>query len=294
MNKKSYTPYVFIAPHLILFIIFFGLPAIFGIVVSFTKWNLVGTPEWVGLKNYAEILSNSSSTFYFQFHNGLKNTLLFTLFSVPFCIIVPLSLAVGLNTKVKGHKIFQSIFYLPTLFSISSVILAWGFLFNKNFGPINKLLGKAIVWGGFGGGGIQPYTWIAIVIITVWWYIGANMVIYQAALAGVPADMYEAASLDGAGPITKFFKISLPSIKDQIAYTLVITTIAQLNVYGQPLMFSKGGPANSTFVMIMYIKQTAFGSGESIAGIASAMSVMLGLCVVFVASLQFYFLRQKA
>lgn len=288
MEKKKITPYVFIAPHLILFIIFFGIPAIFGIIISFTKWNLIGTPEWVGLKNYAEILSNSKSTFYTQFHNGLKNTLIFTLFSVPFCIIVPLLLATALNTRTKGHKIFQSIFYLPTLFSISSVILAWGFLFNKNFGPINKLLGKSINWGG-----IQPYVWVAIISITVWWYIGGNMVIYQAALAGVSADLYEAASLDGAGAVSKFFRITLPSIKNQIAYTLVMTTIAQLNIYGQPLMLSKGGPAGSTSVLLMYIRQIAFGTGDSIAGIASAMAVMLGLCIIFVASLQFYFLREK-
>jgi len=288
MEKKKITPYVFVAPHLILFIIFFGIPAIFGIIISFTKWNLIGTPEWVGLKNYAEILSNSNSTFYIQFHNGLKNTLIFTLFSVPFCIIVPLLLATALNTRTKGHKIFQSIFYLPTLFSISSVILAWGFLFNKNFGPINKFLGKSINWGG-----IQPYVWVAIITITVWWYIGGNMVIYQAALAGVSADLYEAASLDGAGAVSKFLRITLPSIKNQIAYTLVMTTIAQLNIYGQPLMFSKGGPAGSTSVLLMYIRQIAFGTGDSIAGIASAMAVMLGLCIIFVASLQFYFLREK-
>lgn len=288
MEKKKITPYVFIAPHLILFIIFFGIPAIFGIIISFTKWNIIGTPEWVGFRNYAEILSNSKSTFYIQFHNGLKNTLIFTLFSVPFCIIVPLLLATALNTRTKGHKIFQSIFYLPTLFSISSVILAWGFLFNKNFGPINKFLGKSINWGG-----IQPYVWVAIITITVWWYIGGNMVIYQAALAGVSADLYEAASLDGAGAVSKFFRITLPSIKNQIAYTLVMTTIAQLNIYGQPLMFSKGGPAGSTSVLLMYIRQIAFGTGDSIAGIASAMAVMLGLCIIFVASLQFYFLREK-
>lgn len=288
MNKKKITPYVFIAPHLILFIVFFGIPAIFGIIISFTQWNILGTPHWVGLKNYAEILVNSKSTFYNQFHGGLKNTLIFTLFSVPFCIIVPLLLASALNTKTKGNKIFQSIFYLPTLFSISSVLLAWGFLFNKNFGPINKFLGHSFNWGG-----IQPYVWIAIITITVWWYIGGNMVIYQAALAGVSADLYEAASLDGAGAVMKFFKITLPSIKNQIAYTLVMTTIAQLNIYGQPLMFSKGGPAGSTSVVLMYIRQIAFGTGEPIAGIASAMAVMLGLCIVFVASLQFYFLRDK-
>ncbi|WP_252130551.1 carbohydrate ABC transporter permease [Clostridium caldaquaticum] len=288
MNNKKVIPYLFIMPHLILFIIFFVIPSVFGIYISFTKWNIMGTPVFVGLDNFREILVNKDSTFYTQFHNGLGNTIQFVIYSVPFCIIVPLLIAVALNVKPRGHKFFQALFYLPSLLSISSVILTWVFLFNRNLGPINNILGLKVNWAG-----MQPYAWIALVLITVWWTIGGNMVIYLSALADVPVDFYEAASLDGANAIKKFFYITLPSIKNQIAYTLVMTTIAQFNIYGQPLMFTKGGPKASTYVLLMYIRETAFGTGESIAGIASAMAVMLGLCIMAVALLQFRLMRQK-
>jgi len=288
VKLKKIKPYLFIAPHLILFIIFFAVPAVTGILASFTKWNLYSSPEWVGFRNYYEILVNSDSTFYYQLHNGLGNTFKFVVFSVPFAIIVPLALAVALNTKVKGHKIFQSIFYIPSLLSISSVILTWIFMFHRNLGPINNILGLNVNWFGE-----QPFTWIAIVMITIWWTIGGNMVIYLAALAGVDKSLYEAASLDGANAIEKFFHITLPSMKNPMIYTIVMTTVAQFNVYGQPLMFSKGGPTGSTTVLLMYIKQLAFGSGEPIAGIASAMSVILGLCILAVTSILFIVMRNK-
>jgi multiple sugar transport system permease protein len=288
VNNKKITPYLFIAPHLVLFVIFFAIPAIFGIYISFTQWNIMGTPTFIGLDNFKEILVNRDSTFYIQFHNGLGNTIKFVLYSVPFCIIVPLLMAVALNAKPKGHKFFQALFYLPSLLSISSVILTWVFLFNRNLGPINNILGLKVNWGG-----MQPYAWIAIVMITVWWTIGGNMVIYLSALADVPADYYEAASLDGANSVKKFFYITLPGIKNQITYTLVMTTIAQFNIYGQPLMFTKGGPKASTHVLLMYIRETAFGTGAPIAGIASAMAVMLGLCIMVIALFQFRLLRQR-
>jgi multiple sugar transport system permease protein len=119
------------------------------------------------------------------------------------------------------------------------------------------------------------------------------MIIYQAALGGIPKEYFEAASIDGAGSVQRFFKITLPSIKGQLMYTVVITTIAQFNVYGQPLMLTKGGPDSSTTVLLMYIQQNAFGSGQSIAGIASAMAVVLGVCIMIVSAFQFFFLRQR-
>lgn len=288
MDKNNKSAYLFILPHLIIFGIFFAIPAVFGIYVSFTKWNLYSSPQWVGLENYYNILINSDSTFYQQFHNGLKNTLSFALFSVPFCIAVPLLFAVLLNAKPRGHKIFQSIFYLPTLFSISAVVLTWSFMFNKNMGIVNKLLGLKVAWTS-----TQPYTWIALVAITVWWCIGSNMVIYQAALASVPKEIYEAAKMDGSSGIRTFFCISLPNIKDQLLYTVVMTTIAQFNVYGQPLMFSNGAPKDTTRVLLMYIQQLAFGTGESVAGIAASMAVMLGLCIMLVSLIQAFVLTEK-
>ncbi|MBC2105611.1 carbohydrate ABC transporter permease [Listeria booriae] len=283
-----FTPWLFAGPHLIIFLIFFLVPVLYGIYISFTDWDLVGTPDFVGFDNYREILFQKDSTFYEQLHNGLRNTFIFVVLTVPFCIIVPLLLASALNAKPKLNKLFQSLFYLPSLFAISAVIIIWGLMFNVSFGPINQFLGTTVNWVG-----TQPYAWLTLVIVTVWWCIGGNMIIYQAALNGISKDFYEAADIDGATSMQKFFRITLPSIRAQLLYTVVMTTIAQFNVYGQPLMLTKGGPSGSTSVLLMYIQQNAFGTGQSIAGIASAMAVILGLCIMAVSAVQFFFLRNK-
>lgn len=288
IKRPNLSPYLYIGPHLILFSIFFLFPTIYGIYISFTNWDLIGTPEFVGFDNYKEILLNQDSTFYDQLRNGLGNTFQFVLYTVPACIIVPLILAAGLNTKPKGLKFFQALFYMPTLFSVSAVMIIFTLLFSLTFGPINHYLKSETNWVA-----TQPYAWIVLVIVTIWWTIGANMIIYQAALNGIPKDLYEAADIDGANSIQRFFRITLPNIRAQLLYTVVITTIAQFNIYGQPLMVTKGGPTSSTTVLLMYIQKNAFGTGNSIAGIASAMAVILGLCIMAISAIQFFFLRQR-
>lgn len=284
---RKWIPWLFVSPHVVIFSIFFLLPAIFGIGISFTKWNLFATPEFVGLDNYRTILFDTNSIFYEQFMSGIANTFIFVLLTVPFCIIVPLLLAATLNAKPRFHKLFQALFYMPSLFAVSAVMLIWGLVFNVDYGLVNNIFGVDISMLS-----TQPYAWIALVVVTVWWYIGANMIIYQAALSGISKDLYEAADIDGATSVQKFFKITLPSIKSQILYTLVLTTIAQFNVFGQPLMLTKGGPNNSTRVLLMQIQSNAFGSGDSIAGIASAMAVVLGLCIMSVSAIQFKLLKK--
>ncbi|WP_207942246.1 multiple sugar transport system permease [Enterococcus sp. DIV2402] len=281
-------PWLFIAPHLVIFSIFFLIPVVFGIYISFTDWDLVSSPNFVGLANYQEIFTNQDSIFYTQLRTGLTNTFKFVIFVVPFCIMVPLLIAVALNTKPKLGKFFQSLFYMPSLFAISAVVIIWTLMFNVTYGPVNKLLGTSIPLTS-----TMPYAWVTLVVVTIWWTIGGNMIIYQAALNGIPQDYYEAADIDGASSLQKFFKITLPSIKGQILYTLVVTTIAQFNVYGQPLMLTGGGPSDGTRVLLMYIQQNAFGSGQSIAGIASAMAIVLGICIMIVSAIQFKFLRTK-
>ena len=294
MRRSKIAPYLFISPQIILFVIFFAIPAFTGIYAAFTNWDLFGSPKFTGFSNFYEILINKESTFYTQFHNGLGNTLQFVIYSVPACIIIPLLIAAALNTKISGHKFFQSIFYAPSLLSISAVVLTWVFMFNKNNGLINNILHLDKNWGGISrGGGTQPYTWIALVIITVWWCIGQNLVIYLAALSGVSKDLVEAASIDGANAVQTFFNVTIPEIKNPLTYTVVITTIAQFNIFGQPFMFSSGGPNESTYVLIMYIRTLAFGSGEPQAGLASAMAVMLGLCILVISMFQYLFMREK-
>ncbi|OCA88315.1 ABC transporter permease [Bacillus sp. FJAT-27225] len=287
-KKPNLWPILFVGPHLLLFLIFFLLPSFYGIYIAFTKWNLFTSPEWVGLQNFQTILFDKESSFHNQFYNGIKNTFIFVLITVPFCIIVPLLIATALSVKPRLNRVFQSLFYLPSLFAISAVMIVWNFLLSVTYGPLQNYLGISTNMLDN-----QPHAWISLVIVTVWWTIGGNMVIYLAALNGVPKDLLEAAELDGAGIFSKFFRVTLPSIKYQILFTTVMTTIAQFNVYGQPLMLTGGGPNDSTRVLLMYIQKNAFGSGMSVAGMSSAMAVLLGLCIMVVSAIQFYLLRDR-
>lgn len=286
-TRRKVLPFLFITPHLIVFVIFALIPIVYGLYISFTKWNFLGTPQWVGFANYREILFHTESTYYRQFMNGLKNTFLAVLLNVPPSIIIPLILALALNVKVKGSRFFQSVFYLPCLLSLSAVAIIWIQILNKRFG----------VPGVFGIDAAltveQPWAWLMIVLMSTWWGIGTNMVIYQAALGGVPKELYESASMDGAGVVKRFFYITVPSIRFQLLYTIVMTTIAGFNIYGQPLMLTEGGPNGSTTVLIMEIRKLAFGTGQPIAGMASAMAICLGIVILIVSALQFFTITKK-
>lgn len=288
-KKFSITPYLFIAPHIILFIIFFVIPMFYGIYASFTKWNLFTDPEFIGLDNYKTILFNKESTFYRQFWNGLKNTITFVIICVPFQIIIPLFIALLLDKKPKGRNIFQGILYMPTLFSITSVTLTWLFIFNRSLGLFNNLFGTDINWYGE-----QPYAWMTIVITTLWWGIGGNLIIYVAALSGIDKSVLEAANLDGAKGFKRFWYITVPAIKFPLTYTIIVSVIAQFNIYGQPLIITGGGPNESTFVLLMYIRNLAFGTGNSIAGMASSMATCLGLIIGIISVGQLVLLRRRS
>ncbi|ACX64399.1 carbohydrate ABC transporter membrane protein 1, CUT1 family [Paenibacillus sp. cl141a] len=290
MKKKSLTPYFFVGPHLILFIVFILLPTLYGIYASFTQWNLINDPVWVGLANYKTILFDAESTFYTQFMNGLKNTLIFVVLSVPILIVIPLMIAVSLeHKKVKMKNVIQSILYIPGLISISAAALIWSLIFNKQLGITNNVFGSETVWAAN-----QPYAWLIIIVITVWGGVGGNMIIYRASISGVSKDLYESAEMDGAGPVRRFSSITLPSIRFPLIYTFVMTTAGAFNVFGQPLMMTDGGPRQSTTVLMMYIRQLAFGHGESIAGMASAMAVLLGLVILVISALQYYVMNRNA
>ena len=289
-EKGKLAPLYFVGPHILLFLVFILIPSIYGIYASFTQWNLVSDPQWVGLDNYKTILGNSDSTFYSQFFNGMKNTLIFVGLSVPLLIIIPLAVAVALEHKeMKLASLFQTLIYIPGLVSISAAALIWSLIFNKQLGVVNNFFGSETVWAAH-----QPYAWIIIIIITVWAGIGGNMIIYRAGINGVSQELYESAEIDGAGAIRKFWNVTLPSIKFPLIYTMVMTTTGAFNVFAQPLMMTDGGPQQSTTVLMMYIRDLAFSHGESIAGIASAMAVLLGLVILIISAAQYYLMNKNA
>jgi multiple sugar transport system permease protein len=277
---------LFIAPHIILFLLFFLYPTIYGIFASFTRWNLFGSPTWVGFDNYRLIFFDTESTFYRQFWTGLSNTVFFVIICVPVQILLPLSLALALYQQPKGHRVFQSLFYMPTLFSISAVILTWlGLLYRSN-GLINWIFKLDINWLGN-----QPWAWISVVAVTIWWVIGGNLIIYVAAFSGVDKSVLESAEIDGAGGLVRFFRIMLPMIRFPLVYTIIISVISQFNIYGQPLMLTTN--LESTTVLLIYIRRLAFGTGNPIAGVSSAMATCLGLIIGIVALVQTQLMRKQ-
>lgn len=284
--KRELEPYAYIAPHLLLFAVFFLVPAVYGIYAAFTKWDLYNDPVFTGLSNLKTILFDGSNTYYRSLRNGLGNTFQFVLYTVPLCIVVPLSLALALRRAGRGGKFFQSIYYLPSLMSASTVMLAWQYFFKATYGMMNNFFLSRADWFA------PPYSWIMLVVVTVWWCNGATMVIYQSALASIPRDYYEAASIDGASGVKQFIHITLPSMKYPMTYTFVTTVVAQFNVYAQPDMLTKYEHGGANAVLLMYIKDTAFGQG--VAGIASAMALVLGVIILAVTALQIRVMRGNA
>ncbi|MET9245624.1 sugar ABC transporter permease [Nonomuraea sp. NPDC003709] len=273
----------FIGPHLVLFAVFGLLPGVYGLYIGFTRWNLLGDPQFVGFNNFHEILFDSESVFHDQFVNGLVNTLIFVAVSVPLLIVIPLLLAAGLSRKdLKGAGFFQGVFYIPGLISVSAGAIAWVLMFNRELGPLNNLLGTDISFVT-----TQPWAWLTIFVLTVWAGIGGNLVIYRSAISAVPRELHEAAQIDGAGTVRRFLSVTLPSIRFPLLYTMVLTTVGSFNVFGQPMMLTKGGPNSSTKVLMMNIRDLAFGTGASIAGMAAAMSMLLGVVLMLISAVQF-------
>ena len=284
--RSDLLPYAYIAPQLFFFIIFFITPAVYGIYAAFTKWDLFNEPVFIGLQNFKTLLFDSGNTYFRQLRNGLWNTFKFVVYSVPFCIILPLALAVALQTKARGSKFFQALFYFPSLLSITTVTLSWRYMFNVQYGVVTKFLGSTVNWFA------PPYSWIMLVIVTVWWYGAGNMVIYQSALASIPVDHYEAAAVDGAGPWQKFLHITLPGMRYPLTYTFVITVVAQFNIYGQPLILTGFANNEANAVLLMYIQENAV--KKQVAGMSAAMAVILGLCIMVVSAIQMRVMRTNS
>lgn len=291
--RSKLLPSAFFLPHLIIFGIFFVFPFLYGIYISLFDWNLFNPDlrDFVGLDNFRRILIDSDSIYYRYFWNGLRNTLTFVVLSVPALVIVPFMIASLMNVEPRGYKIFRAIFYLPNLFSIATLVLIWRWVLNTNVGALNLTLEQVgitrVPWLSE-----QPFAWAALVLMTVWWTIGGNMIIFTASLKEVPDNLYEAGDIDGASMWQKMRYITLPSIRYQLIYITIMTTIASFNVFGQPQLATEGGPDESTTVLMMYIRNIAFGGGRPNPGIATAMAIAMGIVIILIGLAQAKIIRR--
>lgn len=282
-----------LAPYLIIFSLFFIFPFIYGLMISLYDWNLFYPDEtvFVGLSNFATILFNEESIFYTYFWRGFTNTLLFVVISVPLLILVPLFFAILIDNQPKGYKWFRTILFMPTVLSISSVILVWKWQFYNNGGFINALL-VSIGLQEIPFLVAQPWAWISVLIVTVWWTMGTNMVILGAGLKNVDKAMYEAAAIDGATYRQTLRYITLPALGPQMFIVAITTTLASFGIFGQTDLLTNGGPDFTTQVLMMVIRPLAFGPNAR-PGIATSMAIMMGLVMITISIIQARYIRSK-
>jgi multiple sugar transport system permease protein len=291
-RKISITPYLFILPHLIFFAVFIGYPFFSGLYISFFQYDYL-RPEatlFVGLQNYIDLFKIGSVKF-IEFWNSIKVTLTFVIYSV----LIPLGLAILLNTKIVGNKFFRAIYFAPWVLSCAVISLIWWWIFQSQGGLLNyylKLLGfDTPRWLS-----TMPYAMITIVVATIWWTMGYNMVIFLAALQDIPNDLYEAAEIDGANSWQRFTHITIPMLQPVLIFIIIITIIASFNLLGQPLMMTRGAPAQPTGggatepVMLRIFNE---GFVRPFQGSAAAMSVIVAIIMMVFSYTNFRIFRQR-
>jgi ABC-type sugar transport systems, permease components len=280
--------WTFAAPFVILFGIFLAFPILASFVLSFTSFGLkdlanpVGSTV-VGLKNYVDLFSDP------VFWTALFNTFYFVIVGVPLTLVFGLLIATALNRGVSRFRtVFRVGYYLPVITSIVAIAVVWRFLLDPDVGLINMALG---------GLGINGPAWLAdpvlampsIIAMAVWRNLGFAMIVFLAGLQAIPAMLYEAAAIDGAGRWQGFRYVTLPMLRPTILFMTVITTIGYLQLFEEPFVMTNGGPLDKTLSITMYMYQQGFTFFHQ--GFASAIAYVLFVIVAIVAFLQFKFLR---
>jgi ABC-type sugar transport system permease subunit len=287
---KHRAEYLLISPFFIIFAIFHGYPLIWSIWLSFHRWNGVGQPRWFAFGNYERLLSNDRTL------NALGNSLIFLLVLLPIMVIATLLLATALNSpRVRGRNVIRAVFFLPYITSLVIVAIVFQLLLQDNFGWINGVL-RAI--------GLQGVSWLtepapartSVMIMVFWSFAGYNILIMLGGLQGIPTELYEAASIDGASTPQKFFFVTVPMMRGVIIFVAITSTINLLNLFTQPwLLFSSTnglGPEQSVATLNTIQYSTAFRSQRY--GEAAALGVIIAVIVIAASFVQLRLMRQSA
>ena len=279
-KKEERAAYVFLVPWIVGFIGITAGPMAVSLYLSFTNYNLLQTPKWIGIDNFVRMLGDV------RLHDSLRVTFTYVLVSVPIQLAAALLLALVLNKGLKGLSFYRSIYYLPSLLGGSvAIAVLWRQMFGSD-GLVNKLLGSV---------GIHAPAWISdpstalgtLVILNVWTF-GAPMVIFLAGLRQIPAMYYEAASVDGAGRWYQFRKITLPLLSPILFFNLVLQIIHAFQAFTQAFVVSggSGGPSDSTMFFTLYLYQMGFGNFQM--GYASSMAWLLLIIVGAFTAVNFF------
>lgn len=280
IRRNRRNAYLFLLPNFIGFVVFTLIPVAMALYYSFTNYDGNKKMDFVGLANFIKLFQDSS------FVISLKNTLIYTIGTVPFIIILSLLVSVLMNNGVKGASIYRAIMLFPHIASIVAVTVVWQFLYNAKSGPINQILRSL--------GIVDPPAWLsdqktallAVMIMIIWKGIGYYMIVYLAGLKGIPADQYEAATMDGANAWDKLIHVTVPNLRPVTFYATIMCIINSFQVFTPIYVMTKGGPGRATSVLVLKIYEDAFVNYKF--GYASAEAMILFLLILFVTLVQFY------
>lgn len=264
-------PYLYILPNMILFFTFMIIPIFMSFYYSTVKWNGLGTPQFIGLENYFYIFKDK------VFLRSMLNTVYYSVATVPLLMVIALFFAVLLNSRIPLRGIIRSSIYAPAVVSTVVVGTVFNWIFQDQLGLINYILtslgGKAIAWAND-----TRFAMIMIIVGTIWQKAGYNMVIYLAGLQGIPHDLLEAATIDGASTWQKFRYITLPLLKNTHVFVMVTCLINSFRSFDLIYTMTQGGPLNSTKTIVMYVYEQAF--NRNYYGRAAAAGVVLFVCMI--------------
>ncbi len=277
-------PYLYLSPAGLFLIIFIYLPVLSAFLLGFFKWNIREQSEFVGLQNYLAIFSSE------EFWNALKNTLMFTLGTVPVSMLLGLILALLINRLLILRALWRTVFFLPVTATLVAMAIVWQLIFHPDYGMLNNVLNLL---------GLRSQNWLndpatamlSVVIVFNWSHTGYNMVLFLAGLSNIPSTQYEAAEMDGAGVYKRFWHVTWPMLSPATLFVLVITMIRTFQAFDIIKVMTEGGPIRSTEVLIYLIYKVAFQHFRM--GYASALAFILFLILFSLTIFQMKFFGRR-
>ena len=282
--------WLFLAPALALIFVFFFLPVLASLVLSVTDFDIysIANPSstrFVGLGNYAKLLRTP------EFWQALRNTFYFALVGGPLTIAVSLAAALLLNARlVRFKSFFRTIYFLPFVTTLVAVAIVWRYLYHTKYGLLNYALGHV---------GIGPIDWLgdphwampSIILLSIWKQFGSNMLIFIAGLQAIPQDLYDAAEIDGAGPVRSFFNVTLPLLGPTLLFVGVITMIGYFQLFSEPYVMTQGGPLRSTTSVVLLMYEEGFRWWRM--GYAAAIAFVLFIVILIATLIQLRLQKER-
>jgi multiple sugar transport system permease protein len=276
-GRRTIIGYIFIAPFILGFIIWFLIPALTSLWMAFQDWNMIKPPQFVALNNFKDLFRDK------LFWQSLKVTTRYTAISVPLTMVLAFLLALLMNTKVRGITVFRTIYYMPSIVPAVANAVLWAWILNSEFGLLNAFLHflglPKIMW-------LQEPEWaLPALILMSLWSLGGPMVIYLAGLQGIPNEFYEAAEIDGAGGWAKLWHVTIPLMSPVIFFNFIMGVIGTFQVFTAGYLITNGGPQNATLFYVLYLYRNAFQYLRM--GYAAALAWVLALVIMGLTALIF-------